>query len=49
MKPTTPPVIFSNTFAKNYTYPIYVPAESVDAYKAATNWSSLADRIRPIS
>ena len=49
MKPTTPPVIFSNTFDKNYTYPIYVPAESVDAYKAATNWSSLADRIRPIS
>ena len=49
MKPTTPPVIFSSTFNKNYTYPIYVPAESVDAYKAANNWSALADRIQPIS
>ena len=48
MKPTTPPVIFSSTFDTSYTYPIYVPAESVDAYKAATNWSSLADRIQAI-
>lgn len=48
MKPTTPPVIFSGTFSKSYTYPIYVPAESVDAYKTATNWSALADRIQPI-
>ena len=29
-------------------YPIYVPAESVDAYKAATNWSSYASRIQAI-
>ena len=28
---------------------IYVPDESVDAYKAATNWSSYADKIKPIS
>ena len=27
---------------------IYVPAESVDAYKAAENWSEYADRIFPI-
>ena len=28
---------------------IYVPDESVDAYKSATNWSAYADAIRPIS
>ena len=49
MKPTTPPVIFRNTFNENYTYPIYVPSESVEAYKTATNWSRLADRIQSIS
>jgi len=27
---------------------IYVPAESVDAYKAATNWSEYADHIQPM-
>lgn len=27
---------------------IYVPAESVEAYKAATNWSAYADKIFPI-
>lgn len=48
MKPTTPPVIFSGTFNKKYTYPIYVPAESVEAYKTANVWSTLADRIQAI-
>lgn len=28
--------------------PIYVPAESVEAYKAAEYWSAYADRIQPI-
>ena len=43
---TTPPTIGGNVFpAGNYTYPIYVPAASVDAYKAATNWSTYASRI----
>ncbi len=47
---TTPPTLggtsaFNNT---NNNFIIYVPAESVDAYKAATNWSELADRIQPI-
>lgn len=27
---------------------VYVPAESVEAYKAATNWSAYADKIFPI-
>ena len=48
MKPTTPPIIYSTTFDKNHTYPIYVPSESVEAYKTATNWSALADRIQAI-
>lgn len=46
---TTPPTlsplyVFSNT----NNCPIYVPAESVDTYKTATNWSSLASRIQAI-
>ena len=46
---TTPPTL-ANTSAFNTTNncPIYVPAESVDAYKTATNWSALADRITAI-
>jgi hypothetical protein len=28
--------------------PIYVPAESIDAYKSAAYWSDYADRIRPV-
>ena len=28
---------------------IYVPDESVDAYKAATNWVAYEDKIIPIS
>ena len=28
---------------------VYVPDNSVDAYKAATNWSTYADRIKPLS
>lgn len=32
-----------------YSYSIYVPDDSVDAYKTATNWTVLADRIKPMS
>lgn len=45
---TTPPSIESNSFARS-TCPIYVPDESVTAYKEATNWSAYADRIKPLS
>ena len=46
---TTPPslenaVVFDST----NNCPIYVPAASVDAYKAATNWSTYASRIQAI-
>ena len=44
---TTPPTL-GGTEAFESNYPIYVPAESVDAYKTATNWSSYADRIQAI-
>ena len=43
---TTPPTISTNSvFGIEQNYPIYVPAESVDEYKAASGWSSLASRI----
>jgi len=47
---TTPPTIGGGTYygSFNGTYPIYVPAASVDAYKAASNWSTYASRIYPI-
>ena len=47
---TTPPTLGAITsFGNTNNCPIYVPSESVDAYKAATNWSSLAGRIQPIT
>lgn len=43
---TTPPTLANaNAFTNTNDCPIYVPAESVDTYKAASNWSSLASRI----
>lgn len=39
----TPPTIGNSVFSG--TYPIYVPAEAVETYKATTRWSSLASRI----
>jgi len=44
--PTTPPTVSSNSF--DGSYPIYVPAESVDAYKASDVWSPFASRIQAI-
>ena len=43
---TTPPTLGVNAFFSTNDCPIYVPSESVDAYKAATNWRSYADRIQ---
>lgn len=46
---TTPPAIGSNElFNSSYVPKIYVPAESVDAYKAASGWSSYASKIQAI-
>ena len=51
---TTPPTLGVTVFAilsgdiDVASYPIYVPAESLNAYKTATNWSYYANRIYPI-
>lgn len=44
---TTPPTIGITPFAAA-SYPIYVPSESVNAYKTNESWSYLADRIQAI-
>ncbi|MBQ5752929.1 MAG: hypothetical protein IIV91_01810, partial [Alistipes sp.] len=47
-KPTTPPSLGSSVFDGNASGKrIYVPTASVDAYKAATRWSSYASAIYP--
>lgn len=46
---TTPPTLAADkVFDGTNNCPIYVPAESVDAYKSATNWSTYASRIKTI-
>lgn len=45
---TTPPTMYGAVFGQTNNCPIYVPVESVDAYKAANNWSSYASRIQAI-
>ncbi len=46
----TPPTLASpNAFNGQNNAPIYVPDESVDDYKEATQWVSLASRIKGIS
>lgn len=47
-KAVTPPTK-TNTSYYNNVAAVYVPDESVDAYKAATGWSQWASKIRPIS
>jgi hypothetical protein len=44
----TPPTFYNETNLVNLGV-IYVPDESVDAYKSATYWTSYADKIRPLS
>ena len=47
--PTTPPTVSANNiplFRNSNEFPIYVPAQSVEAYKTATGWSDYADRIQ---
>jgi hypothetical protein len=47
---TTPPTLGANALiGTNANLIIYVPAASVDAYKAATNWSAYADKIQAIA
>ena len=44
----TPPTLGTRTFYKINNFTIYVPAQSVQTYKAATNWSTYASRIQAI-
>lgn len=48
--PATPPTIGEYAFGDDLSYcgPIYVPAASVDTYKAASNWSTYATLIQAI-
>ena len=48
-KPTTPPTLGGDAFVGAPISAIYVPAESVDAYKSATNWSKYAAKIQAIT
>lgn len=48
IKATTPPTLSSMAFFDTNNCPIYVPAASVSAYKAATDWSEYASRIKGI-
>lgn len=45
MLATTPPQMNNESFNGALSYPIYVPADSVDAYKNASNWRNIASRI----
>lgn len=46
---TTPPTLGTNSFDGNASgRKIYVPSESVETYKTATNWSAYANDILPI-
>lgn len=50
IKAISPPTLNTSTFGSGATDRLfYVPDESVDAYKSATNWSAYADAIRPLS
>ena len=44
---TTPPTLGAANALSNVTA-VYVPAESIEAYKSATNWSYYASKIQPI-
>jgi hypothetical protein len=45
---TTPPTVGESAFKSMRGYPIYVPRESVYAYKRATGWSNWSGRIQAI-
>ena len=45
---TAPPTLGSGAFSGSGLKKIYVPAESVEAYKSATNWANYAEKIEAI-
>ncbi len=46
---TTPPSLGTSVFNNTNNSPIYVPYESLNDYKTATNWSNYEDRIFPMA
>lgn len=50
LMPTTPPLISSGSAFSNCTNlrMVYVPTESVEAYRQAPGWATFAERIQPI-
>ena len=44
----TPPTLGQSVFFNNANFTIYVPTESLEAYKTATNWSNYASKIQAI-
>lgn len=48
IKALTPPSLGSFVFENTNDCPFFVPAESLEAYKTATNWSAYANRIQAI-
>lgn len=48
IKAITPPSLSYYVFDNTNNCPIYVPAESVETYKAASGWSTYASRIQAI-
>ena len=48
LEAVVPPSLGLNVFDNTNNCPIYVPSESVNTYKSATNWSDYADRIQAI-
>ena len=48
-KSINPPSLNVNAFGLTSGCKIYVPDDSVNAYKTATNWTNYAARIRPMS
>ena len=46
--PTTPPTSGTSVFSTSFLKKIYVPAESVETYKADSNWSNFASIIEAI-
>ena len=49
IRAVTPPAFGVGVFGSSNNCPIYVPDESVEAYKNATNMSGYASRIKPLS
>ena len=46
---TVPPTLDSQVFANTNNCPIYVPRQSLNSYREATNWSEYTSRILPMS